>query len=196
MTATYIAEPLSKIFNKSLEEGKYPSAWKNATVKPVFKGRGSPSELKNYRPISLLPCLSKIFEKIVFSRIYRHITYHHLLTDKQSGYRQGHNTQLQLVYLVDKLYKSLDNGNDFTMIYLDISRYFERIWHAGLLAKCEKEFGIRGSLLKWLSSYLSERNQIVQVGHQKSSPLDLKAGVPQGSVLGPLLAIMYSPPRN
>ena len=191
MTATYIAEPLSKIFNKSLEEGKYPSAWKNATVKPVFKGRGSPSEIKNYRPISLLPCLSKIFEKIVFSRIYHHITYHSLLTDKQSGYRQGHNTQLQLVYLVDKLYKSLDDGNDFTMIYLDISRYFERIWHAGLLAKCEKEFGIRGALLKWLSSYLSERNQTVQVGHQKSSPLYLKAGVPQGSVLGPLLAIMY-----
>ena len=191
MTAAFIAEPLSKLFNKSISEGKYPSSWKNATVKPVFKGKGSPSEIKNYRPISLLPCLSKIFEKIVFSRIYKHITCLSLLTDKQSGYRPGHNTQLQLVYLVDKLYKSLDEGNDFTMIYLDISRYFERIWHAGLLAKCNKEFGIGGTLLKWFGSYLSERNQIVQVGQERSSPLTLKAGVPQGSVLGPLLAIMY-----
>ena len=191
MTATYISEPLSKLFNRSLSEGKYPSSWKTATVKPVFKGKGSPSDIKNYRPISLLPCLSKIFEKLIFSRVYEHITSHSLLTEKQSGYRPGHSTEMQHIYLIDKLYKSLDAGNDFTVLYLDISRYFERIWHAGLLAKCNKEFGIGGALLQWLSSYLSDRNQVVQVGQQKSSPMKLKAGVPQGSVLGPLLAIMY-----
>lgn len=191
MTAAFIAEPLSKILNKSIIEGRYPSLWKKATVKPVFKGKGSPSELKNYRPISLLPCMSKIFEKLIFSRIYEHINQHSLLTQKQSGYRPGHNTQIQLTYLTDKLYKALDEGQDFTIIYLDISRYFEKIWHEGLLAKCSSEFGIRGNLLNWLKCYLSGRQQTVQVG-SKNSPIEsLKAGVPQGSVLGPLLAILY-----
>lgn len=191
MTAAFTAEPIAKLLNKSLAKGIYPSSWKKATVKPVYKGKGSPSDLKNYRPISLLPCISKIFEKIVFSKVYEHITTNDLLTERQSGYRSGHNTQLQLTYLIDKLYKSLDQGDDFTVLYLDISRYFEKIWHEGLLAKCDKEFGIRGKLLDWLRSYLSDRKQEVQVGTQKSDILTLSAGVPQGSVLGPLLAIMY-----
>ena len=191
MAAAYIAEPLAAIFNKSIASGHFPSSWKSATVKPVYKGKGSPSDIKNYRPISLLPCASKIFEKLIFARIYEHITKNALLTDKQSGYRPGHNTQLQLIYLTNKLYKSLDAEQDFSIIYLDISRYFEKIWHDGLLAKCKKEFGISGSLFSWLKSYLGGRNQIVQTGGEKSVPLELRAGVPQGSVLGPLLAIMY-----
>ena len=191
MVAIYVAEPLAKIFNKSLAVGKYPMLWKMADVKPVFKGKGSPSEMKNYRPISLLPCVSKIFEKVIFKRIYDHITSQHLLTDYQSGYRPGHNTELQLAYLTDKLYKALDQSEDFTIIYLDISRYFEKIWHAGLLAKCKYEFGIEGRVLCWLESYLDDRSQMVQIGAEQSHPLTLKAGVPQGSVLGPLLAIMY-----
>lgn len=191
MTAVFIAEPLSTLFNKSLASGKFPSAWKIATVKPVYKGKGSPSEISNYRPISLLSCASKIFEKLIFTRIYEHVTGNALLTEKQSGYRPGHNTQLQLIYLTNKLYASLNEGQDFTVVYLDISRYFEKIWHAGLLAKCNKEFGIRGPLLNWLESYLGGRSQIVQAGEEHSAPLVLKAGVPQGSVLGPLLAILY-----
>ena len=191
MMAIYIAEPLTKIFNKSLSTGEYPITWKRAQVKPVFKGKGSPSDATNYRPISLLPCLSKVFEKLMFKRIYEHINSHSLLSDRQSGYRPGHNTQLQLVYLTDKLYKSLDQSEDFTIIYLDISRYFEKIWHEGLLAKCSLEFGLRGNVLRWLKSYLKDRNQVVQVGNEQSPPLTMKAGVPQGSVLGPLLAIMY-----
>ena len=191
MVAAYVAEPLSKIFNKSIEEGIYPTQWKLATVKPVFKAKGSPAEPKSYRPISLLPCLSKIFEKLIFTRIYSHINSNSLLTPKQSGYRPGHNTELQLAYLTDKLYRSLDSRDDYTIIYLDISRYFEKIWHEGLLAKCDKEFGIRGRHLDWLESYLKDRQQIVQIGQATSTPRFLAAGVPQGSVLGPLLAIMY-----
>ena len=150
MVAIYIAEPLAKLFNKSLSAGKYPTLWKNANVKPVFKGKGSPSDIKNYRPISLLPCVSKILEKLMFKRIYEHINTNGLLTDRQSGYRPGHSTQLQLIYLTDTLYKSLDQSEDFTIVYLDISRYFEKIWHDGLLAKCKAEFGIRGQVLRWL----------------------------------------------
>ena len=83
------------------------------------------------------------------------------------------------------MYKSLDQSEDFTIIYLDISRYFEKIWHSGLLAKCKLEFGIQGPLLCWLSSYLTGRSQVVQVGNKRSPPLVLQAGVPQGSVLVP-----------
>ena len=121
MTAAYTAEPLSKLFNKSVREGRYPNQWKRATVKPVFKGKRSPSEPASYRPISLLPCISKIFEKLMFARIYSHINCHSLLTPKQSGYRPGHSTELQLAYLTDRLYRAIDSGNDFTIIYLDIS---------------------------------------------------------------------------
>ena len=191
MAAAYIAEPLSKLFVKSVQKGKYPTQWKKATVKAVFKGRGSPSEAGSYRPISLLPCLSKIFEKLMFARIYHHIYSNSLITEKQSGYRPGHSTELQLSYLSDKLYRAMDSGDDYTVIYLDISRYFEKIWHEGLLAKCDIEFGIRGTYLDWLKSYLSGRKQIVQVGQATSTQRKISAGVPQGSVLGPLLAIMY-----
>lgn len=191
MSAAYIAEPLSKLLNKSVQEGRYPTQWKKATVKPIFKGKGSPSDPKSHRPISLLPCLSKIFEKLMFTRIYSHLNNHSLLTPKQSGYRPGHNTEIQLAYLTDRLYRSLDSENDYTIIYLDISRYFEKIWHEGLLAKCDVEFGIRGKHLEWLKSYLSDRQQVVQVGQAASNPRSLAAGVPQGSVLGPLLAVLY-----
>ena len=127
----------------------------------------------------------------MFTQFYSHINNHSLLTTKQSGYRPGHNTELQLVYLCDNLYKSMDFGDDYTMTYLDISGYFEKIWHEGLLAKCDTEFGIRGEHLNWLKTYLSDRQQLVQVGSTTSNPSTLAAGVPQGSVLGPLLAIMY-----
>ena len=191
MTALLIYEPLTRLFNKSLATGTYPSSWKQANVRPIFKRKGTPSEVNNYRPISLLPCLSKIFGKLIFSRIYQHITEFSLLSDRQSGYRPGHNTQLQLIYLTDRLYQSLDDGKDFTTIYLDITRYFEKIWHAGLLAKCEKEFGLTGNLLNWLESYLTGRRQNVTINNVTSPTLTLGAGVPQGSVLGPLLAILY-----
>ena len=191
MIAIYIAEPLSQIFNESVKKGKYPTKWKSATVKPVNKGRGSPSEPASYRPISLLPCISKIFEKLTFQQLYDHISSNSLITQKQSGYRPGHNTELQLIYLTDKIYRAMNSGDDYTIVYLDISRYFEKIWHEGLLAKCDVEFGIRGAQLHWLESYLRGRQQIVHVGHSTSTPRTLDAGVPQGSVLGPLLAIMY-----
>ena len=127
----------------------------------------------------------------MFQRFYDPSNGNALITQKQSGYRPGHNTELQLLYLTDRLYRAMNSGDDYTIVYLDISRYFEKIWHSGLLAKCDIEFGIRGTQLSWLESYLRGRQQVVQVGHTTSTPRTLAAGVPQGSVLGPLLAIMY-----
>ena len=191
MIALLIAEPLTKLFNKSLSLGTFPTLWKQARVTPVYKKKGSSSDATNYRPISLLSCISKILEKLVFNKIYLHLTKYNLLPEKQSGYRPGHSTQIQLTYLTHQLYSSLDEKENFTAVYLDISKYFDKIWHRGLLEKCEKLCSIKGNLLKWIKSYLSNRSQVVRIGNTTSPPLKLHAGCPQGSVLGPLLALIY-----
>lgn len=116
---------------------------------------------------------------------------HSLLTDKQSGYRRNHSTEQQLLYLTHNMYKSLDSGRNFTAIYLDISKYFDKIWHKGLLHKCKHDFGISDSVFNWLKSYLCNRRQRVQINNTFSTTHIINAGCPQGSVLGPLLALMY-----
>ena len=171
--------------------GIFPNSWKQATVTPIFKNSGSPSDFRQYRPISLLSCLSKILERLVFSSIYSHLTDNNLLSDRQSGYRSGHSTQLQLMYLNHNLYKQLDEGRDMTAVFLDISKYFDKIWHDGLLYKCKNDFFLSGKLLLWLKSYLANRTQRVRVGDALSVTKTVNAGCPQGSVLGPLLALMY-----
>ena len=130
-------------------------------------------------------------EKIVFKNIYGHLSEHQLLSEKQSGYRPKHSIQLQLTYLCHNLYKSLDSGNNFSAIFLDISKYFDKIWHHGLIYKCENEFGITGPLLSWIKSYLHNRKHRVKISSSFSTFRTINAGCPQGSVLGPLLALLY-----
>ena len=190
MIAILIVKPLTSLFNKSISSGTFPQMWKEATVTPVFKKNGSPSDIKQYRPISLLPCLSKILEKKMCSQFTPTLP-HNLLSDKQSGYRPHHSAELQLTYLTHNIYKNLDQGRDVTAIYLDISKYFDKIWHKGLLFKCKNEFFISGALLSWLKSYLSDRRQKVRIGNDFSLTKTIDSGCPQGSVLGPLLALMY-----
>ena len=189
--AILIYEPLTILFNKSLSEGQFPTSWKEARVTPIFKGKGSASQPTNYRPISLLPCLSKVFERLVFKRVYQHLTDNRLLSETQSGYRPSHSTQFQLIYLSHRLYEALDDNLAFTIVYLDVAKYFDRIPHKGLLFKCKQLFGIAGNLYNWLGSYLEDRFQSVTVGNEISGRQHVSAGCPQGSVLGPLLALMY-----
>ena len=191
LIALLIEKPLAQLFNKSLESGTFPNKFKEANIKPIFKNKGTPSDYTCYRPISILSALSKVFEKIKYKHVYNHFTEHSLLSDKQSGYRQSHSTEQQLLYLTHNLYKSLDSGHDFTAIYLDISKYFDKIWHKGLLHKCKNDFGITGRLLDWLSSYLQDRRQRVQIGNSFSTTQTTNAGCPQGSVLGLLLTLIY-----
>ena len=171
----------------------YPNEFKKANVKLIFKNKGSPSDPICYRSISILSAISKVFEKIVYKNIYQHITDHSLLTEKTKWLPEkitAPNYKLQ--YLTHNLYKSLNAGHDFTAIYLDISKYFNKIWHVGLLYKCQKEFGISGVLLNWLKSYLGDRTQRVSTNSKFIfSPCKINAGCPQGSVLGPLLALIY-----
>ena len=116
---------------------------------------------------------------------------HQLLTEKQSGYRPHHSTQKQLMYLTHNLYNALDKGRDTTAVFLDISKYFDKIWHDGLIFKCKHEFYISGNLLSWLKSYLTDRHQKVRIEDSYSNMQTINAGCPQGSVLGPLLALIY-----
>ena len=191
MTALLIAKPLSDLYNKSLALGIFPERFKEANVRPIYKNKGSPSDFTNYRPISILSAVSKVFEKVVYRKIYQHITENSLLSEKQSGYRKHHSTEQQLLHLTHNLYQSLDMERDFTAVYLDISKYFDKIWHFGLLNKCKNEFGISGTALEWIESYLKNRKQRVQINETFSETETINAGCPQGSVLGPLLALIY-----
>ena len=135
LAAIIIKDPLAKLFNKSLVTQTFPSIWKQGNVTALYKNKGSPSDRHEYRPISLLSCTAKVFERIMFKHLYKHLTSNNLLTQKQSGYRPHFSTVHQLVYFLNQLYLSLDRHHDFTVVYLDISKYFDRIWHSGLLHK-------------------------------------------------------------
>ena len=139
----------------SLSEGKFPDAWKLANVTPVFKKDDRQSKV-NYRPVSLLDSLSKITEKIVFTRLYTFLVEIEYLNPLQPGFRPGDSTVNQLVYLVHKIYDAFEKGKEVRMVFLYISKAFDKVWHKGLLYKLES-LGVRSSLLKWFESYLSNR---------------------------------------
>ena len=178
-----------RLINCSLTAGIFPSVWKKANVVPIFK-KGNRSDCKNYRPVSLLTSMSKIFEKCVHLTLYKYLEDNNLLTDKNAGFKPGDSTVNQLVDLTNKLYKGIDEKKKAVMIFLDISKAFDKVWHPGLLFKL-KQCGITGSLYNWLASYLIGRMQRVVLDGNCSSWTELQAGVPQGSVLGPLLFLVF-----
>ena len=150
--------PLKLIFNNILRTSNFPILWKLANVTPVFK-KNDKQLIKNYRPISLLPLLSKIFEKIVFNKIYEHLTQNNLITHNQSGFRPGDGCINQLLYLVSEIYESFESPDSLEVraVFLDISKAFDKVWHEGLIFKL-KQNGIRGNLLNSFVSYLSDRH--------------------------------------
>ena len=188
-TSDTICEPLAIIFNKSLSSCTYPQAWKCANLTSVFKKNDNTSR-ENYRPISLLSCISKIMERLVFNEMYEYFVRNRLLNTRNSGFKKLDSTVNQLVHIVNNIYKGIDNHHDVCMIFLDISKAFDKVYHEGLLYKL-KQLGIEGNLLKWLESYLSGRTQRVLVNGKASDWCTTNAGVPQGSILGPLLFLVY-----
>lgn len=185
----FIAQPLSKIFNISLSTGLFPDSLKVAKVVPKFKNDDK-KLMSNYRPISILPLFSKILEKIMYKRLSSYLELNKFLTDKQYGFRENHSTYMALIELIDKISDELDNKKISLGIFIDLSKAFDTINHEILLNKL-KFYGIRGTANNWFQSYLSNRYQYVQVDDQKSSKLLIKCGVPQGSILGPLLFLIY-----
>ena len=179
-----ISKPITLIVNQSLKTGIFPKAFKIAKVKPIYK-KGDKTDLNNYRPISLLPTISKIFERVIHTQLYKYLSDNNLLCEQQYGFRSQHSTELAAIKLVDYLTHNIDTNNIPISIYLDLSKAFDTLSFDILLAKFEY-YGITGTPLKLLTSYLKDRYQYVIYNGETSNMLEIRTGIPQGSILGPL----------
>ena len=180
---------LTLLFNKSIDQGIFPSALKLSKIVPIHKG-DSIFEVSNYRPISLLPIFSKILEKLMYSRIIDFITKHNVLYTNQFGFQKGMSTEYAINSLLHNVVHSMNNDETGFCILLDFAKAFDTVNHEILLDKLQY-YGIRGTALKWFQSYLKDRMQCTEIGNTQSNLEYVKCGVPQGSILGPLLFLIY-----
>ena len=180
---------LTEIINKSFREGIFPEQMKIAKVIPIHKG-GTKTEAGNYRPISLLNTFSKIYEKLMHSRILNFLEQNDSLYENQYGFRQGRSCEHALLNAQNSLLDSLNKRQISLLLLIDFSKAFDMVEHSILVSKLE-HYGIRGLALNWIKSYLSNRQQFVSINGSDSSTQAMKYGVPQGSILGPLLFIIY-----
>ena len=180
---------LAKQFNHLLKIGKFPNQLKLGKISPVYK-KDDEELLKNYRPVSTLPIFGKIFEKIIYVRLYNYFTSQGILHSKQFGFRKNHSTTHALNYSVSVVKKALMENEHVIGVFIDLSKAFDTIDHTILLDKLN-HYGIRGQALSLIASYLENRQQVVSVLGETSDPLSVIFGVPQGSCLGPLLFLIY-----
>ena len=184
-------KPLSIIFKNCLQSGTFPNNWKKSNVVPILK-KGEKQLLQNYRPVSLLPICGKIFEKIIFNPMLEFLEENSLLCPYQSGFHSSDSCQSQLLSIVHDIYANFDQTPTLEMRanFLDMSKTFGKVWHEGLIFKLE-HIGISGNLLSLLKSFLNNRFRRVVLNGQCSNWSSVLAGVPQGSILGPLLFLIY-----
>ena len=181
---------LSILFNRSFREGKFADIYKHSNVIPLPQ-KGDNSGPSNFRPVSLLSNVGKLQERIVFKHIYNFLHENDLLYKYQSGFLPNHSTTFQLIDIYHHICQTFDSNQYSCMVFLDVSKAFDRVWHKGLIFKL-KQNGIDGDLLEWISNYLSGRKQKVVIRNTSSSlKMRVEARVPKGSVLGPLLFLVY-----
>ena len=188
-TYSSFIEPITHILNISITKGVFPNELKIAKVIPLFKS-GDTMIFSNYRPVSVLPVFSKILERLMYNRLLGFINKHRILYMYQFGFRADHSPNLALLLLVDKLSKALEEGEYVLGLFLDFSKAFDTVNHTILFTKLE-HYGIRGVALNMFKSYLSNRHQYVVYNDTKSENRVITCGVPQGSILGPLLFLLY-----
>ena len=186
---TVISKPLEIVFNTSFSMGIVPESLKLAKIIPVFK-KGSQTSLSNYRPISLLSIFDKLLEKLMYKRLLDFIEKRNIFYNKQFGFRSNHSTDHAILSIIDKIQKAIDERNFSCGLFLDLSKAFDTVNHKILINKL-KNYGIRGVAQDWLTSYLCDRKQMVYIGNVSSDQEMTTCGVPQGSVLGPLLFLLY-----
>ena len=187
--AEQLTKPLTLLFKKSLQLGKLPKEWKSAKITPIFK-KGKRSKAENYRPISLTSQVCKILERLVLTQIKTHLRDNNLICKQQHGFQKGRSCQTNLLEAMELWTKWLDTGSAVDIVYLDFEKAFDKVPHTRLTIKL-KAYGIRGSVLQWIEDFLRDRTQQVVVGSGTSSPAAVLSGVPQGSVLGPTLFVIY-----
>ena len=189
-TASLLGPSITYLYNLSINTSSFPSDWKTAIVKPIFKNRGRAEDPTNYRPISLLPAIGKILDNIQSQALRDYLLVNELLTDCQYGFLPHRSTTIQLVSVVDEWVNARGKGNFVIAAFMDFQKAFDKVWHAGLMYKLGL-CGVQPTALAWFASYLAHRSLRVQVESTLSQPRRITAGVPQGSHLGPILFTVF-----